>query len=114
VSFAINEIYETLIFVSKNINKIAVLIKKAGLSMNLPLYQLNKDLNLKIEMEMNARKDQKTKFKTEKHIKSRKHIDHEQGLYDQVHNSKSTMQRGFHSLSEIDEDDILIQSEGLL
>ncbi len=82
--------------------------------MNLPLYQLNKDLNLKIEMEMNARKDQKTKFKTEKHIKSRKHIDHEQGLYDQVHNSKSTMQRGFHSLSEIDEDDILIQSEGLL
>lgn len=64
ISFGINEIYETLIFVSKSIHKISVLIKKAGLQINLPVYQINKDLNLKIEMEMNSRKNEKMKFKT--------------------------------------------------
>jgi hypothetical protein len=48
VSFAINEIYEMLIFVSRNIHKIAVLIKKAGLSMNLPVYQMDREMNMRI------------------------------------------------------------------
>jgi hypothetical protein len=114
VSFAINEIYEMLIFVSRNIHKIAVLIKKAGLSMNLPVYQMDREMNMRIEMEMNARKEQKMKFKTEKHIRSRKNIEYEQVIYEQGQKGKTNMQRGFQSLSEIDDDDILIQSEGLL
>ena len=59
---------------NKSIHKISVLIKKAGLAINLPLYQMNRDLNMKIEMEMNMRKDERIKFKTEKHIKSKKNI----------------------------------------
>ena len=94
MSFAINEIYETLIFVGRNIHKISVLIKKAGLSINLPVYQMNKDLNMKIEMEMNARRDEKTKFKTEKHIKSRKNIEWEDNKNQPQSNYKNKPARG--------------------
>ncbi len=53
----------------------SVLIKKAGLGITLPKYEMDKELNLRIEMEMMEKKDERMKFKTEKHIKSKQNIE---------------------------------------
>jgi len=55
--------------------KISFLVKKAGLDINFPQYQFDRDLNMKIEMDMNSRRAERQKFKTEKLINSRKNID---------------------------------------
>ena len=65
-------------------------------------------MNMRIEMEMNARKEQRTKFKTEKCIRSRKNIEVEQVEDEQMGGNKGIKgkermeRRGFMSLSEID------------
>ncbi len=64
--------------------------------MNLQVYQMDREMNLRIEMEMNARKEQRTKFKTEKWIRSRKNIEVEQVMYEQKGiKGKGVIERGF-------------------
>jgi hypothetical protein len=50
-------VYEKLLQLNRTLTKITVLIKKANLSIDLPVYELDRDTNMKIEMEMNMRKD---------------------------------------------------------
>lgn len=67
-----NKVYEQLIYICKNMEKLEWIRKKVNLDLNFPIYKIDKELNKNIEKKMKERHEEKLVFLSERNEKPSK------------------------------------------